>query len=381
MLLIAAVFSLLLGTGLAIPAVADRGSDAPPSGTWQRDLFGTGGVSSVQYSTLVDGKAMKLDLTVKTPDGITYQVERDDDGEDHEDEIEILFSYGRYRAKLKVEAEWDDGRPKVKFDFEGGEGAPKPKILPTVVTTAAPGAYSWRGQLCDGRPFTIAYSIGSDGVTIAGVDGPPSRVESSKHGRRVRVYFDDVKARITISVKKDRAHEMRIDAKLGRCDGVVHPTTTTPPLPTTAPPTTDYPTTAAPTTTSTTSVTTAPPTTPAPTTTPPTTTPPTTPPQRQPKYLTYKLPIGEVVVFLDEPAALENWAVNTPGWEYFTDKKGPSEVKILFRRITDKEQAQFSVSLSGNTTTASFKSDSGGTISPAPPTESTVAPGRTNPSG
>lgn len=377
MLLIAAVFSLLLGTGLAIPAVADRGSDAPPSGTWQRDLFGTGHVSSVKYNTVVDGKAMKLDLTVDTPDEVTYRIDRDDDeGDDHEAEVEILFRSGRYRAKLKVEAELDDGRPKVKFEFEGDERAPKPKNPPTIVTTGAPGGHSWRGQLCDGRPFTIEYSISSDGVAIVSVDGPPSRVESSKNGRRVRVYFDDVKARITISVKKDRDHEMRIDAKLGRCDGVVHPTTTAP-----GPPTTEAPTTVPPTTDSTVSTTAAPSTSTTVTTAPPTTQPPTTPPQRQIKYLTYTLPIGEVVVKLDDPPALENWAVITPGWEYFTDKKGPSEVKILFRRTSDDEQAQFSVTLSGSTTTASFKSDSGGTISPAPPTESTVAPGRTNPSG
>ncbi|MCP4228135.1 MAG: hypothetical protein GY773_32705 [Actinomycetia bacterium] len=379
MMFIAAAVLLILGSAFTIPAVADRGSHAP-SGTWERDLFGTGERTTVDYAATVDGKSMKLDLGVSVPASVTYEVEYDDEDKGDEAEVEIKFRHGRGKAKLKVKAKMDDGHPEVKFDFEGDDDDDdddddKPRPLPTTVPAAdgSIGYHSWDGQLCDGQAFTIDYAVSRDSVKVDNVDGPSSRVKSIKRG--ARVYFDDVGARITLTMSKKQNRGLKIDARLGRCDQT---TATTGNTTTTAEPTTttsnETTTTAKAKATTTTAK--------ATTTTAKATTTSTTQPVPQPKYLSYNLPIGQVVVKLEDPAdSMSRWATTSSGWEYYTDKDNGSTVRVLFRNKATDEQAEFSATLSGGNVSASFKSDSGGTITPAAPSVSTVAPASTKPSG
>ena len=407
------LLALLLGAGVSIPALADgKRSGSPPVGTWTHDLFGTGDEVRVDYAATRNNHDLSLEIgEIATPAGIEYRIidedgddedrdnkDRDDEDRDDEDKaskndgdeqgLEIWFAYGEARAKLKVKAELDDDAPKVKFELEvKGDTTP---AAPGIGELA--GDHAWSGQLCDGQPFTIFYSLSGQSVAVLDVVGPPSTVETKKHSARIR--FDSAHAAVTIALKKidARVHGLEIEAKLGKCrepgNPVVDtqvPTPTTPaptipeptPAPTTPEPTTPTPTTPTPTTPAPTPTTVLPTTTTAPppttTTAPPTTMPPTTVP-RQVKYLTYLLPSGQVTIRLDDPPALKSWAITSPDWAYFTSKDTPSAIKILFsHRVTD-EQGELSVKLVNGVPVASFTSDSGGVVTPAQPTESTVAP-------
>lgn len=234
------------------------------------------------------------------------------------------------------------------------------------------GNRTWTGQFCSGETFTIVYGVYEADVTIVEITGPSSRVKNREHG--ARVYFDELRGRVTITARNgDDGHRLKIDAKLGRCDGGGVTTTTATPVPpppalspdpTVAPPTTQPP---------------LPPTTPAPTVPP--TLPPTTPPAAQVKYLTYSTAAGQITVKLGDPPALEAWSTVSPGWAYFTEKDTPTQVRILFRNNTTDEKGELNVTLANGVPSASFKSDTGGTVTPAPPTQSTTPPAKTRPSG
>ena len=400
LLALLALLPLLIAASVGLPALAERGTTVPASGTWTEDLFGTGEFTRIDYSATMTGDEIALDISsVEAPAGVTYRIDDPDDQDRNDDrdgngrskdradevKIEIEFTRDASTVEVKIKAKIKDGEPQVEVKY----------TRKTWLLLPAPVGYeqqTWSGTLCMGETFTIDFTVDNGTVSITDVVGPPSRVEHK--GRHGRVYFDDFNARIDIKTKKDG---IRIHAKLGRC-GQPYETTTTNPadtttttapmptytVPTTAAPTTYPPDTMPPTTMTTmpaTTATTAPPTTPPPTE-PPTTQPPTTIPQK--KYLAYNIPGGggEIVVEFDNPAAaLSFWAVNTNQYDWYTkDQKTPSELTILLRDRATRDNYEFDVTVVNGSPVATYAPKNGTPVTLAPASESTTAPPMTAPS-
>ena len=242
---------------------------------------------------------------------------------------------------------------------------------------ALAGSYTWTGLVCDGVPVAIAYTIDEQGLTVTDVTGPPSQIR--ERGRKVSVRFRSFRASVRFELDRHGGeYELEIKPRPGRCtigDPGTPPTTGLPTT-TTAPPTTVPPTT-----------TTVPPPTVPPTTTtvPPTTTtvPPTTttaPPQTQ--YLTYQVgSAGAITLSLLDPPALQFWAfVPSPGWAWYTSRNDATHVQVLFSNNVTREQVSFDARLVNGQVMATYTT-AAGTVTPPPPTVSTVPPAITLPSG
>lgn len=83
---------------------------------------------------------------------------------------------------------------------------------------------------------------------------------------------------------------------------------------------------------------------------PPPTSPSTQPPVVQTEYLTYEFDgIADIVVALHDGNRLHFWsAVKAPGWVSRVDDDGPDLVKLKFMRLSDGEEAEFEVRLTGD---------------------------------
>ena len=161
-------------------------ADLTGSGRWSGDVFETGTATTVDY-TVGDRGDGTPDITgVSTSDatavvGATrYSVEDDE----QEARASIAFSSGTQTRSvtITVKVSTSDGTPRASLRVSLGRlrGVPQP-------AADVAGPHSWDGQLCNGTPAHIDYTIGLDG-TISGVSATPSpeSIRTGEHSTQVR---------------------------------------------------------------------------------------------------------------------------------------------------------------------------------------------------
>lgn len=161
-------------------------ADVSGSGQWSGDLFGTGTPTTVNY-TVGDLGGGSPDITgVASSDataviGATkYSIEDDE----QEARVTIGFTSGSQTRSvtIRVEVSTVEGvsRASLRISLGRLRGAPQP-------AADVAGPHTWDGQLCNGTPAHIDYTVALDG-TISGVTATPTpeSVRGGEHSTQVR---------------------------------------------------------------------------------------------------------------------------------------------------------------------------------------------------
>jgi hypothetical protein len=136
-------------------------------------VFGTGTNTSVNY-TVADRGDGSPDITGVSSSDATAQVgatQYSSEDDEQEARATVLFTSSAQKRMLtirvKVETE-DDGskRASLRISLGRTRGLPRP-------AAEVAGPHAWDGQLCDGTPAHIDYTIGLDG-TVSGVSAVPA---------------------------------------------------------------------------------------------------------------------------------------------------------------------------------------------------------------
>ena len=217
-------------------------------GTWAADVFGTGAKSTVRYTVgkNADGSpSVTLGALAPAAGVIATALASTGNGE-HEDSsmmaaAQVEFTNDGFRKVLtiavKVESPETDkedgiepGSARLSFTLRGRDVQTK-KLADLV------GAHSWKGQLCDGSPATIAYVVAADGTVSITSSTPAGTNSDGEHGATVTFPAGD-KVTFSLKTRDDGTASLSVKVNGRHCNGT-RPTVADPkvntPVSTTAP--------------------------------------------------------------------------------------------------------------------------------------------------